>query len=126
MHFSIRKADGKLVWSFAVPVSHTWALIPDDDRPPAPEKLVPAYMTAILKEVAVQKTSDAPDWPKGKSHPEIPGGVYYTTDDTRDYYLETRAKALPMFCFEPTMGVGRCAAYHAEENFAADYYDMRS
>ena len=126
VHVSIRKADGKLVWSYAVPVSHTWAMIPDDDKPPVAEKQVPAYMAEILKVAAIRKTSEAPDWPKGKERPEDPGGLFYSTDDARDNYLETRAKGLPMFCFEPTMGVGQCVAYHAEENFAAAYYEAHS
>jgi hypothetical protein len=126
VHVSIRKADGKLVWSYAVPVSHTWAMIPDDDKPPVAEKQVPAYMAEILKVVAIRKTSEAPDWPKGKERPEDPGGLFYSTDDARDYYLETRAKGLPMFCFEPTMGVGQCVAYHVEDNYAAAYYEGHS
>jgi len=126
MHVSIRKSDGALVWSYAAPVAQTGALIPDDDKPPVAGKQVPAYMDAVLKAVAIRKTSEAPDWPKGKERPEDPGGLFYSTDDPRSYYLETRGKALPMFCFEPTMGVSQCVAYHAEENFAAAFYEAHS
>lgn len=126
LHFSIRKANGDLVWSYAVPAAHTWAFIPDDDQPLAPEKGVATYQADVLKALDVKTTAAAPDWPKGKERPAEPSGLFITADDTRDFYVEKRAKGQPMFCFEPTMGIGRCFFYSTEDNYADAYYEMHS
>jgi hypothetical protein len=129
--FSLRKANGDLVWSIALPATRTWAFIPDpDEKDPSPQKSVSAYMDATLKAAGVTKSTDSPDWPAGKERPQEKSGLFITTDIARDDYLAIRSKGDPVLCLEPTMGIGQCFYFQpndASASLTADaFYDMHS
>jgi hypothetical protein len=126
--FTATNADGKLLWSFALPAGHSWAGIPrDGDQPPPPEQGVRGYMEDVLKAAEVKTSSAAPDWPEGAPRPADPTGLYITTDRTRDDYVAARAANLPVLCLEPEMGVGRCVLFDpANGGYVSAFYEMHS
>jgi hypothetical protein len=83
-----------------------------------------ASMTAALKiwveQRKPQSTSELPDWKSGTDRPEREGsgefGYYTSEGTTRDYYLDTRSKAHPLFCFVQGIESTSCIAAAAPNN----------
>jgi hypothetical protein len=83
-----------------------------------------ASMTAALKiwveQRKPQSTSELPDWKSGTDRPEREGsgefGYYTSEGTTRDYYLETRNKGQPLFCFVQGIESTNCIAAAASDN----------
>jgi hypothetical protein len=83
-----------------------------------------ASMTAALKiwveQRKPQSTSELPDWKSGTDRPEREGsgefGYYTSEGTTRDYYLETRRKAHPLFCFVQGIESTSCIAAVGSDN----------
>lgn len=125
---TLRKADGFLLWSHSVRATDTWAFVPaSDDAPIDPPKAMEAFLAEVLKNVRVEKTGEAPDWPEGAERPEDPSGLYHATPFPRDAYVTLRKKNAPMLCVQAEMGTSYCAAYDPEfDDVANTFYSSSS
>ena len=112
---TLRKADGFLLWSHSARATDTLAFVPaSDDAPVNPPKAMETFLAEVLKNVRVERTGEAPDWPEGAERPEDPSGLYHATLFPRDAYVILRKKNAPMLCVQAEMGTSYCAAYDPE------------
>jgi hypothetical protein len=83
-----------------------------------------ASMTTALKvwveQRKPQSTSELPDWKSGAERPVREGngefGFYTNESTTRDSYLDTRKKGLPLFCFVQGIESTSCIAAAGADN----------
>jgi hypothetical protein len=125
---TLRKADGVLLWSHSVRATDTWAFVPaSDDTPIVPAEGMKTFLSDVLKNVRIEKTGEAPDWPEGAERPQDPSGLYHTTPLPRDAYIVLRRKNVPMLCVQAEMGTSYCAAYDPEfADVANTFYSSSS
>lgn len=125
---TLRKADGFLLWSHSVRATDTWAFVPaSDDAAIDPPKAMETFLAEVLKNVRIEKTGEAPDWPEGAERPEDPSGLYHATPFPRDAYVTLRKKNAPMLCVQAEMGTSYCAAYDPEfDDVANTFYSSSS
>ena len=125
---TLRKADGFLLWSHSVRATDTWAFVPaSDDKPVVPKDGMKTFLADVLKNVRIEKTGEAPEWPEGAERPEDPSGLYHEAPLPREAYLILRSKNAPMMCVQAEMGTSYCVAYDPEfEDVANTFYSSSS
>lgn len=125
---TLRKADGMLLWSHSVRATDTWAFVPaSDDAPLDPHKAMETFLSEVFKNVRIEKTGEAPEWPEGAERPEDPTGLFHETPWPREAYLILRTKNVPMMCVQAAMGTSHCIAYDPETpDVANEFYSSSS
>ena len=125
---TLRKAGGFLLWSHSVRATDTWAFVPaSDDTPVVPKDGMTSFLTEVLKNVRIEKTGEAPEWPEGAERPEDPSGLFHTAPLPREAYLILRSKNAPMMCVQAEMGTSYCVAYDPEfDDVANTFYSSSS
>ncbi len=120
---TLRKADGSLLWTFSVRATDTWAFEPGlEGQPPAPEAGMQAFLADILKNVRIENSGTAPDWPQEADRPEDPSGLFHTSPLPREAYLALRAKNVPLLCMQAEMGTSRCISFDPEFSDVANAF----
>lgn len=123
----LRRADGKALWSRADLAKETFAFAGAQESKQTPEQGVKELMASWLKNLQATTTAEMPDWPAGKTHPEIPGGLDFRTPLDRADYLELRKKKLPMLCHEYGPNQRVCVVYYADgDGFAREVLTLSS
>lgn len=120
---ALRKADGSLLWSHSVRAMDTWAFVPaSDDTPVDPKKGMESFLTGVFKNLRLETTGQAPDWPEGAERPEDPTGLFHETPLPHEAYLFLRTKNVPMLCVQAEMGTSRCTSYDPESGDVANTF----
>ncbi len=125
---TLRKAGGSLLWAYSVRATDTWAFEPGTDGlPPKPEDGLAKFLDDVLKNVRIETSDMAPDWPEGADRPEDPTGLFHVSPMLRDAYLILRAKKVPVMCIQAEMGTSHCVSFDPEAgDVANEFYSSSS
>jgi hypothetical protein len=106
----VRDAEGNVAWTDSRPAVHVMGLNTPETRAP----MQVALNDWIAFGARGQTTADLPPWPRANEPPSASGFEFLVEPwIDRDYYLEMRARAEPMYCYVQGMESLACLVlYH--------------